>query len=111
LARIYDDILAAGADLWAISPQDGEHNQALREKRELPFPILADEDQAVIETWGIFNYRDPKGRPIPYPATYVLEKDGRIAWRYLGLIARQRPTPGAILAAVTDLGGEQPADA
>jgi len=95
--------MTAGADLWTISPQDVESNQALRERRDLPFPILADFDQRVIHQWGIFNFDDPKGRAIPYPATFVVGQDGLIAWSYVGKMTRDRPTPGAILAAVQDI--------
>jgi peroxiredoxin len=100
---VYEQIVAAGADLWTIAPQDVATNQALRERRDLPFPILADVDQGVIHQWGIFNFEDPKGRAIPYPSTFVVGQDGLIAWAYIGKATRDRPTPGAVLAAVRDI--------
>jgi peroxiredoxin len=105
LAAVYEQIVVAGADLWAIAPQDVETNQALRERRELPFPILADDDQAVIHQWGIFNFDDPKERAIPHPSTFLINQDGLIAWSYVGKSTRDRPVPGAILAAVHDVAG------
>ena len=100
LAQVLDQIQAKGAALWAISPQEAAANQALRERRDLPMPILADADQAVIRQWGLFNQQDPKQRPIPYPATYIVGQNGRIHWRNLGLAARDRPTPAEIIAAL-----------
>ncbi|NIP28433.1 MAG: peroxiredoxin family protein, partial [Phycisphaerae bacterium] len=94
MAKIYPDIQAAGGQLLAVSPQTMELNQGLRERRALPFPILADADQAVIRQWGLFNDLDPKKRLIPYPATYVIGRNGRIAWAYLGIETRDRPTVG-----------------
>lgn len=110
MATVYEEILTAGAELWTIAPQDVKTNQALRERRELPFPILADIDQGTIHQWGIFNFDDPKGRAIPYPATFVIGRDGLIAWAYTSRETRDRPAPGAILAAVralTEEGGEK----
>ena len=100
--------MTSGADLWTIAPQEVETNQALRERRDLPFPILADIDQAVIHQWGIFNFDDPKGRAIPYPATFVIGQNGTISWAYVGKETRDRPTPGAILAAARNVTGKAP---
>lgn len=103
LATICEQIVAAGADLWTISPQDVVTNRGLRQRRELPFPILADDDQSVIHQWGIFNFDDPKGRAIPHPATFVIDREGLVAWAYVGKATRDRPAPDAILAAVQDV--------
>lgn len=86
--------------MLAISPQDQAKNERLRERYQLPFPILADDNQAVIREWGLFNALDPKKRPIPYPASYIVGKDGRISWGRLGLTAQDRPSVGALLAAM-----------
>lgn len=91
--------MAAGGELLAVSPQEVTANQGLRERRNLPFPILADADQAVIRAWGLFNDLDPKERAIPYPAVYVVGQDGRITWCHVGVATRDRPTAGQVLAA------------
>lgn len=103
LAAVYENIKAAGAALWAIAPQSQELNQGLRERRQLPFPILADDRQQVIRQWGLFNDLDPKQRPIPYPATYLIGPNGRVAWYRLGLDTRDRPTPAELIAAVHEI--------
>jgi peroxiredoxin len=104
LARIYEEIQARDAALWAVSPQSTAANEGLRQRRQLPFPILADADQQVIRAWGIFNDLDPERRAIPYPATYIVGQNGRIQQQWLGLITRDRPTPAAILAALDEDG-------
>ncbi len=105
---VYDEILAKGSDLWAISPQGQEANVRLRDRYALPYPILADEDQQVIVRWGIYNHLDPKNRPIPYPATYVIDRQGVIRWHKLGLAARDRPNPGQIISVLTRLQSTKP---
>jgi peroxiredoxin len=102
LAAVYDEVINSGATLWAISPQTVELNQGLVERRQLPYPVLADEDQAVIRAWGIFNATDPQQRPIPFPATYLIGRDGRVVWYHLGLDTRDRPAPAELVTAVRD---------
>lgn len=97
---MYTQFTEAGAVIWAISPQTTVENGNLKERRDLPFPVLADADQAVIHEWGLFNALDPRQRAIPYPATYIINQQGEVAWRHLGLQTRDRPTPAEILAAV-----------
>jgi peroxiredoxin len=102
LAAVYDQIQAAGAQLWAVAPQEQALNQALRERRNLPFPILADVDLAVIRAWGLFNALDEKQRLIPYPAAYLVGQDSRVLWRHLSHETRDRPTPMEIVTAVRE---------
>jgi peroxiredoxin len=99
LVPSYDAVKSAGGELIAVSPQKVSDNQNLRERRQLPFPILADADQAVIHEWGLFNDLDPKERLIPYPATYVVGQDGRITWAHLGIETRDRPSASEVIAA------------
>lgn len=100
---MYEQIQALGADLWAIAPQDSAQNEGLRRRRSLPFPILADADQAVIRDWGLFNYQDPKQRPIPYPAAYIIQSKRLVYWAHLGIGTRDRPSPGEIISTLRQL--------
>jgi peroxiredoxin len=105
LARRYEILRDAGIEIWAISPEPLADSAALQERREFPFALLADSDQAVIRAWGLFNHEDPKGRSIPYPATFIVTADGRIAWRYVRRKTRDRPDAEAVIAAALSLGG------
>jgi peroxiredoxin len=103
LAKVYDQILAAGADLWAISPQTLIENMSLRQRYNLPFPILADSDQAVIQQWGLFDFSDAKQRPIPYPAVLIFNSQPMLAWQRVSFTTRDRPTPGEIVATLNSI--------
>ena len=100
LAKVYDKFLDAGVSLWAISPQQQVTNQQFSEKREIPYPILADDDLAVIDEWGLRHELNPDQENIPYPTTYVINQDGSIHWRHLGGSKDDRPTTEEILAAL-----------
>jgi peroxiredoxin Q/BCP len=103
LAKIYAQFEELGVSLWAISPQSVEKNRVLIERRELPFPILSDADQKVIRQWGVFNDEDPKGRAIPYPATYLIDQKGWITWVHIGQSTRDRPSSDEILLQIKQI--------
>lgn len=106
MAKVYDQIVAIGADLWAISPQTVSANLGLRQRYDLPFPILADSDQAVIQQWGIYDFADVKQRPIPYPAVLLFDSQPQLVWQHISFTTRDRPTPGEIMAALRAIGDE-----
>ena len=99
LSQVYEQIVARGADIWAISPQTQAENQAFRAKRNIPFPILGDETLTVIREWGLVDELDPDDEHIPYPTTYIV-LNGQTIWRKLGRRKDDRPTPGEIMAAL-----------
>ncbi len=91
------DIHALGAELIAISPEAPDHTFSTAEKNDLKFEILSDVNGALENALGIrFDVSDPivalykrfghdlpahngDGRwSLPVPATYVLDRDGRI---------------------------------
>jgi peroxiredoxin len=61
------------------------------------FPILADVDHKVSETYGVFNLL---GDDLTTPAVFVLDRRGSVVWSYIGKSADDRPSPAAILAQV-----------
>ena len=100
LAQSYDKFVDAGVSLWAISPQQQRINKQFGEKRQIPYPILADEDLAVIKDWGLLHELNPDQENIPYPTTYIINEDGSVHWRHLGSLPEDRPTTEEILNAL-----------
>jgi peroxiredoxin len=73
--------------------------QKLKERftDDLDFPLLEDKDRRVINRYGIFN---PNSKGWPHPATYVLDKQGVVRWRFIETDYRKRPTNAQILEAL-----------
>lgn len=88
------------ATVWVINPQDIASTARFRAKRAAPFVFLADENLQVVHLYGIYHTVHPDHGNIPYPVTFVVKPDGTVAWRYLGLRPRDRPTVDDVLAAV-----------
>ncbi|MBA2700325.1 MAG: peroxiredoxin [Chloroflexi bacterium] len=70
-----------GADVWGISPQGAASKRAFREKFGLPFVLLADEDQAVAQTYGarVEKHNDGKTSWGTARSTFLVGPDGRVA--------------------------------
>jgi peroxiredoxin len=73
--------------------------QKLKEKftGDLDFPLLEDKDHKVINRYGILN---PNSKGWPHPATYVLDKQGVVRWRFIETDYKKRPTNAQILEAL-----------
>lgn len=92
--------------LVAVSIDDREKQLLMIERvaeehgRTLDFPLLSDPEHAVIDRYGLRNENDPGGRPIPHPATFVIDRDGRVRWKVVETDYRLRPSNEDILAAL-----------
>jgi peroxiredoxin len=64
------------------------------------FPFLEDQNHKVIDRYGILN-RDGKGWP--HPATYVIDKQGMVRWKFVEIDYRQRPSNEQILSELKKL--------
>jgi len=76
-----ETITERGADVWGISPQGAPSKKAFREKFQLPFALLADEDHAVAEAYGSWVEKQNYGKTYWGTArtTFLVDPSGRIA--------------------------------
>ena len=97
--------------LWAISVDSPAQSRAFAESVGLdtgdasPVRLLSDADHRVIDAYGLADPRYARlpYYGIPYPATYVVGRDGRIAWAQIDRDYRERPPAEAIRAAIDSL--------
>ncbi|MFL5680888.1 MAG: thioredoxin-dependent thiol peroxidase [Chloroflexota bacterium] len=70
-----------GAEVWGVSPQNGASKKAFREKFNLPFTLLADEDHKVAEAYGSWVEKQNYGKTYWGTArtTFLVDPAGRIA--------------------------------
>ena len=65
---------------------------------EFLIELLADADHAVIDRYGLLNEQAAaRGRMIPHPTTYILDRQGIVRWKFTELDYKIRPTNTAIL--------------
>ena len=90
----------------AVSTDNHKDSRKLAEdlRRESPeeydFPFLEDKDHKVIDHYGILN---PEGRSWPHPATYIIDREGVVRWKFVEVDYRVRPGNEDLLAALGEL--------
>ncbi len=67
---------------------------------EFDFPSLEDKNHRVINRYGILN---PEGKGWPHPATYVIDRQGVVRWKFIEVDPTKRPTNEQILKALRKL--------
>lgn len=123
--RAWQQHLAAlrqlGGQLVAVSPQTPDNSLSTAEKNELAFPVLSDSALAAATAFGVAFEMPPalvelyrgaghdlpvlngNGRwVLPVPATYVIDRDGRVAFAHVEADYRERAEPRDVLAAVAE---------
>lgn len=89
------DLTGLGAEVWGISAQDIASHAAFATKRGLKLPLLADTDLTVAKAYGVFGLLGVKR------AVFVVDADGRVAWRHVsavGLTYRSTEEIAAVIA-------------
>jgi peroxiredoxin len=86
-------ILAISPDTHKASKQLAE-NLKKRFSGEYDFPLLADTSHNVIDRYGILN---PNTKGWPHPATYIIDTEGVVRWKYVEVDYSKRPTNEQVL--------------
>ncbi len=116
LQRALPEIRAAGAKLVAISPEQPDHALDTKARKALTFEVLSDQGNRVAETFGLVFTLPEQLRPIyaqlgidipahngddsfrlPVPASYVIDGDGVIRYRFVNVDYTQRLEPNELL--------------
>ncbi|MFD2618723.1 thioredoxin-dependent thiol peroxidase [Terrilactibacillus laevilacticus] len=71
---------AHNAVVLGVSPDPVEKHQKFTEKHGLPFPLLADEDHQVAESYGVWQLKKKFGKEYMgiVRSTFVIDKEGQI---------------------------------
>lgn len=78
------DFTAVGAAILGISLDDVDSHKKFAEKFTLPFPLLADTDNAVSTAYGVYKLKNNYGKTYMgiERTTFVIDKEGKIAKVY-----------------------------
>ena len=76
----YQSFLAKGYAILGVSADSAKRQQNFINKNELPFPLLADEDKAVINSFGVWGPKKFMGREYDgiHRTTFVIDEKGII---------------------------------
>lgn len=92
----------AEVEILAISvdPHDKAQNMRnkLADKTGQDFPLLSDADHRVIDRYGLLNEKSK--RAVPHPATYVIDRKGKVRWKFIEVDYTKRPSNEDVLKEV-----------
>ncbi len=94
LQSAYAEFQAHHAEVLAVAYQDVARAQTMAQIIQPGFPILADVDHAVADAYKVFNLL---GDGVATPSTFVIDKEGRIVWSYIGKDVNDRPSSAQIM--------------
>ena len=109
LRALLSDDLEEDTEIVTVSVDEREGMQLMIDKVTATdgvapdFIMLSDPDHSVIDRYGLFNEDAPPNRPIPIPATYVIDKEGIVRYRFVEVDYRVRPTNEDILGVLEAL--------
>src|SRR5688572_17101505 len=81
LRDAYDQFKRAGAVVLGVSPDPVKSHVKFIEKHQLPFTLLADEDKAIADAYGVWGEKSFMGRKYMgnHRVTFLINQNGRIA--------------------------------
>ena len=76
----YKELQDAGYELLGVSADSRKRQNSFREKYEFPFPLLADEDKTVIETFGVWGPKKFMGKEYDgiHRTTFIIDETGKV---------------------------------
>lgn len=123
LQKVLPDFQKRGATLVAITPAKPDDTLSTSQKHDLAFPVLTDAGNAYAKSLGlVFHLPDDLRKvyqgfgidleknqgndawELPLPATYVVDRSGRVIWSFIDVDYKKRAEPAAILKALDSIG-------
>ena len=80
LSDNYEQFKAKGYDILGVSADSQKRQSNFKNKYNFPYPLLADEDKAVIEAYGVWGPKKFMGREYDgiHRTTFVIDEKGII---------------------------------
>ncbi len=111
LGAAAEQLRGAGAQAVSVYPGTSEQLREFINKvtgKQIPDnPMVLDTDREAAAAYGVLK-ADGKG---VRPATFVIDREGMIRWKYVGKSASDRPDMETVLAEVRKAGGKERAPA
>lgn len=78
LSDNYSELQSKGYEILGVSADSAKRQSNFKNKYEFPFPLLADEDKAVIEAFGIWGPKKFMGKEYDgiHRSTFVIDEKG-----------------------------------
>ncbi len=84
ISEVYDEFEALGVTVLGVSKDSPASHKAFKEKYQLPFTLLSDEELKTIQAYGAWQERSMYGKKFMGTAriTYIIDPKGKVARVY-----------------------------
>ena len=96
----YADIKAQDAEIIAISADSQALTGITRQNLGITYLLLSDKNKEAIDAYNVI---DTGNMSIARPATYIIDQDGRVAWKFLDIKFDTRVSSDQILTELKKL--------
>ena len=117
MQRFLPQFVEAGAELIAITPEKPDASLTTKEKHDLEFEVLTDEENRVARLYGgvnhlnreirdfyqkegVLDYYEGDVQEFPVPATYIISPEGTVIYAFVESDYRQRAEPSFIVGVI-----------
>ena len=82
----YQELQGAGYEVVGVSKDSAATHQKVKEKHELPFPLIADVDHALLEAMGAWGEKSMYGKKVTgtIRTTFIINEEGVIEQIFAG---------------------------
>ena len=82
----YQELQGAGYEVVGVSKDSAATHQKFKEKHELPFPLIADVDHALLEAMGAWGEKSMYGKKVTgtIRTTFIINEEGVIEQIFAG---------------------------
>ena len=92
------DLPSASGKRRTLASLKGGNKVKSKTNGEFLIELPADANHAVMDRYGLLNEQAAaRGRMIPHPTTYILDRQGIVRWNFTEIDYKIRPTNAAIL--------------
>lgn len=99
----YPEFQRLGVQIASISVSSPQQTLAYSQHEALPFPLISDLERAVIKAYGVYHFLSFEAFRMARPSVFLIDRDQRIRFLYVGSNQVDRPELQALLAEVAKL--------
>ncbi len=80
LAAHYDLLTSKGFDVVGVSPDDEKRQKKFKEKHNVPFSLIPDDEKKIIKLYGVWGLKKLYGREYEgvFRTTFIIDENGII---------------------------------
>ena len=91
----YQNFQKRNAEVMAVAVHGVDGAQRVAQATGAPFPLLADPDHKAADAYQVYNLL---GDGLATPSVFVIDRNGRIVWSYIGQNTGDRPSAETVLS-------------